>query len=101
MRNTLILVAIAALAFTSIADAKSCKDPTTHKFVKCPAAAAAAAAKPMTMPMVKGKGKDKDVTTASTPVATKTASGAGKAPHCVKGKACGNSCIKMSDVCHK
>jgi hypothetical protein len=23
------------------------------------------------------------------------------APHCVKGKACGNSCIKATDVCHK
>jgi hypothetical protein len=22
------------------------------------------------------------------------------APHCVKGKACGNTCIKATDVCH-
>jgi hypothetical protein len=24
-----------------------------------------------------------------------------KVKHCVKGKACGNSCIKATDVCHK
>ena len=26
---------------------------------------------------------------------------AGPAKHCVKGKACGNTCIKATDVCHK
>jgi hypothetical protein len=29
------------------------------------------------------------------------ASAASAAPHCVKGKACGNTCIKATDVCHK
>jgi hypothetical protein len=29
------------------------------------------------------------------------ASAASAAPHCVKGKACGNTCIKVTDVCHK
>lgn len=29
------------------------------------------------------------------------ASAADAAPHCVKGKACGNTCIKATDVCHK
>jgi hypothetical protein len=28
------------------------------------------------------------------------ASAASAAPHCVKGKPCGNSCIKATDVCH-
>ena len=28
------------------------------------------------------------------------ATAAGAAPHCTKGKPCGNSCIKASDVCH-
>jgi hypothetical protein len=42
MRTTLILAAIVALAFTSVAEAKSCKD-ATGKFVKCPTAAVAAA----------------------------------------------------------
>jgi hypothetical protein len=29
------------------------------------------------------------------------ASGGRKTPNCVKGKLCGNSCIKATDVCHK
>lgn len=97
MRKTLILAAIAALAFTSAADAKSCKD-AKGKFIKCPAAAAAPA-KPMASPMVKAKGKGKETTAA--PAMASMASAGKKAPHCVKGKACGNSCIKMTDVCHK
>ena len=28
------------------------------------------------------------------------ASAAQAAPHCTKGKACGNTCIKATDVCH-
>lgn len=40
MRNTLILTAIAALAFASVADAKSCKD-AHGKFIQCPSAVAA------------------------------------------------------------
>ncbi|MEO8926939.1 MAG: hypothetical protein ABI306_07220 [Caulobacteraceae bacterium] len=77
----LILAAVAAFAFTSVADAKPCKD-ATGKFVKCPAAAAAPAA--------------------TAKAATPMASPAVKAPrNCVKGKACGNSCIKATDICHK
>ncbi len=40
MRTTLILAAIAALAFSTVAEAKSCKD-AAGKFTKCPPAAAA------------------------------------------------------------
>ncbi|MGH7025475.1 MAG: hypothetical protein ACREEB_18055 [Caulobacteraceae bacterium] len=40
MRKTLILAAIAALALTSAANAKSCKD-ANGKFITCPSAAAA------------------------------------------------------------
>lgn len=28
------------------------------------------------------------------------ATAASSAPHCTKGKPCGNSCIKATDVCH-
>jgi hypothetical protein len=118
MRNSLVLAAIAALAFTSVADAKSCKD-ASGKFIKCPTAAAAAA--PAKVAVTKtaaktdkcrdSKGHYTKCTTAATtamtpaaPASAKVASSAspsGKAPHCVKGKACGNSCIKATDVCHK
>jgi hypothetical protein len=83
MRNALILAALAALAFTSIAEAKSCKDAKGH-FVKCPTAAAAsamAANEPATAP--------------------KAAAAARGAPHCTKGKPCGKSCIAVDKVCHK
>ena len=125
MRKTLILAAIAALAFTSVADAKSCKD-ASGKFIKCPSVAAAATtAKAMTGAATKSAKanekaakKDAAIAKAASKKATfaaSTASTAGgmataaapmttsgrKAPHCVKGKACGNSCIKMTDVCHK
>ncbi len=79
----LILAAVAAFAFTSVADAKSCKDPATGKFVKCPVAAAAPAA--MAKP--------------ATPMASPAM--AAKPRECKKGKACGNSCIKATDICHK
>ncbi len=80
--RTLILVAVAAMAFSSAAAAKSCKDPATRKFIKCPAAAAAAPA-------------------AMAKPATPMASHATKPRNCVKGKACGNSCIKATDICRK
>ena len=35
--RVLLLAAFAALAFGSAAAAAPCRDPTTHKFVKCPA----------------------------------------------------------------
>ncbi|MDQ2765104.1 MAG: hypothetical protein M3Y22_16980 [Pseudomonadota bacterium] len=80
MRKTLILAAVAAFALASAADAKSCKDPTTGKFIKCPVAATAPAA----------------TAKAATPVAVPA-----KGPHCVKGKACGASCIAVTKACHK
>jgi hypothetical protein len=40
MRSALILTAIAAVAYASVADAKSCKDAKGH-FAKCSAATAA------------------------------------------------------------
>jgi hypothetical protein len=109
------LAAIAALAFTSVADAKSCKDAKGH-FTKCPAAAAAPAAAPaMAAAQKAARCKDakghftKCPTAAAVPAAPAPTSqmaaasspSTGKAKHCVKGKACGNSCIKMSDVSHK
>ena len=84
MRKTLILTAIAALAFTSVADAKSCRDPATHRFAKCATSTATRAA-PMS---------------AMTP-SQMAAMPAGGAPHCKKGKPCGHSCIAVSKVCHK
>ena len=78
--RTLFLVAVAALAFGSAATAKPCKDATTGKYVKCPAAATAPAATAKTTPA---------------PMASKTA------PRCVKGKVCGHSCIAMSKECRK
>jgi len=86
MRNTLILAAIAALAFTSVADAKACKDKAgpgacrdKHgHFAKCASVAAIPAA----------------------PMAMKTTT-SGKAKVCKKGKPCGNTCISIKDVCHK
>jgi hypothetical protein len=80
----LILAATMAFAFASMADASSCKDPKTGKFIKCPAAAAAPAA---TASSAKSM---------ATPSAT-----AGKKPVCKKGVACGNSCIAVGKVCHK
>jgi hypothetical protein len=73
MRRLIVLAAVLAMA-AGAADAKSCKD-TKGKFTKCPPAAAAISAAPMA---------------------------AGSHPkHCVKGKACGNTCISVKDVCHK
>jgi len=118
MRTTLVLAAIAALAFASAADAKSCKD-AAGKFVKCPAPAAAAAkpalaAKAAPCKDAKGKfvkcgtttaaAKPSVAATASKPAPAaapgKVASTSGS-PHCMKGKPCGKSCIAMDKVCHK
>ena len=73
MRPVLTLAIVVALG-ASGAYAKSCKDPTTGKFITCPAATAPA-------------------TTAPATTATK--------PHCTTGVPCGNSCIAKSKVCHK
>jgi hypothetical protein len=80
----LIVACAFALAAAGAADAKSCKDPKTGKFVTCPAAAAA----PGTA-----------ASAAATPAAATAASGG--APHCKTGKPCGNSCIAKDKVCHK
>ena len=80
-----ILIVVCALALAAgAADAKSCKDPNTGKFVKCPTAAAA----PGTA-----------ASAAATPAAATAASGG--APHCKTGKPCGASCIAKDKVCHK
>jgi len=115
MRNTLILAAIAALAFTSVANAKACKDAKGH-FMKCPAPAAA----PMTPMAAKGKAAPcKDAkghfmkcgpatVTNSMTTTVQHPSGAmssmtttSKTKVCHKGKPCGNTCISMNDTCHK
>jgi hypothetical protein len=76
-----VMFAFALTMIAGAADAKSCKDPTTGKWVKCPAAAA--------------------TTTTTTTTSTAATTSTNKAPHCTKGKPCGNSCIKATDVCHK
>lgn len=86
MRKTMILAAMAGLAFASVADAKSCKDAKGHH-VKCPVATSLAADKTHAL-AVDNKG--------GTLMAT-----SGGSPHCVKGKPCGHSCIAMDKVCHK
>jgi hypothetical protein len=104
-----------------------CQDPTTHKRISCktvPSAASTpmkpiAATKP-TEPaypapakkpsMFAGMMKPKPATapmqspapmTRMAPSTASMASGGRKTPNCVKGKLCGNSCIKATDVCHK
>ena len=72
---TRIMIAALVLALSAgVADAKSCKDPKTGKFIKCPP--------PVTN------------TTSST-------SSSGGAPHCTTGVPCGHSCIAKGKVCHK
>lgn len=118
MRSALIFAAIAALAFTSAADAKSCKD-ATGKFVKCPAEATVKADTKVAKTSAKAAKADAKVAKAASKGAVKAAKAApapapapaapmaaaapaaAHAKNCKKGKACGNSCIKMTDVCHK
>ena len=83
MKRIIMLAAILALA-AGAADAKSCKDPKTGKFVTCPAAASSAPSSLMS-------------SAKPTPGNCK----GGKAPHCTKGKPCGCGCIAVSDTCHK
>ena len=82
-RNLAAFTAFAlVLAIAGGADAAAkCKDPKTGKFIKCPPAAAAPAA--------------------PAGAAAPAAAAAGKPPHCVKGKVCGNACIAVTKVCHK
>jgi hypothetical protein len=88
MKRFLMLAVVLAMV-GGAADAKIiCKDPKTHKFMKCPPAAGPAAPSMSSAP--------------SKPAASSSMMSSSKPPkHCVKGKACGNTCIAMADVCHK
>jgi len=109
MRNTLILAAIAAMAFSSVAEAKACKDAKGH-FTKCDTPAAA----PMMRASNKaGPGTCKDkhghfakcgTVLAIPPMAPRAmnpVSAGAHHPNCKKGKPCGNTCIAQDRVCHK
>ena len=128
MRNVLILAAIAALAFASAADAKSCKD-ASGKFITCPSASAAAtsdkarAATEAKAAKAQAKAAKADAKTAkaadktankksasaaksaaaapAAPAPAATASTTGKVPNCKTGKLCGHACISKDKVCHK
>ncbi len=125
MKRILALAVILALG-SGAAQAKAayCQDPTTHKRISCKAAAAtpapaAAMAAPAAAPAKKPSmfsGMMKPKTTATTspapmqssapmtrtaPSTASMASGGRKPPNCTKGKLCGMSCIKATDVCHK
>jgi len=82
MRSSLVLAALAALAFASSAAAKPCKDAQGH-FVKCPTAMVDSSSPGLTR-------KHDPVTRMETPAA-----------HCTTGKPCGGACIPMDKVCHK
>ena len=89
----------------STAKAAPCKD-AKGKFTKCPAATAeavktgntASPASPET-PHTSAAAAAAKPTPMATPASTTTAAAHPK--NCKKGKACGNTCIAMSDVCHK
>ncbi len=122
---SLITAAMLALSLAGTANAASCKDPTTGKFIKCPAASASATMGGYTLDAkgnchdAKGKmakkslcaGQSASATTTTTAQAnaaggtttttTTTASSSAGGPHCTKGKRCGNTCISVKDVCHK
>ena len=92
MKHVLALAAVLALS-AGAAHAKSCKDPTTHKFIKCSAATA-----PASMPTPSAPAST------SAPMISKAPgqeAQTGGAPHCTKGKVCGHSCIAMTKGCHK
>jgi len=87
MTKTLAIIAALSLALAAgSADAASkCRD-AKGKFIKCPPAAAAPAA---TTP------------TTTTTTTRKSSMASTTTKRCVKGKACGNTCISVKDVCHK
>ncbi len=91
MRVMILAAAIAALAFASTAEAKSCKDAKGH-YTKCPAAAAAPA-KPAAMASAKP--------TMSKTKAGTTFKSSGAPDKCKTGIPCGKSCIPKGKVCHK
>jgi hypothetical protein len=84
MKRTLILAAVLAMAFGSIADAKSCRD-AKGKLTRCPPAGSTLAVD-RGHALAVDRQHDLAVTVA---------------PHCKKGKPCGRSCIAVSKVCHK
>ena len=127
MKRLLALAVVIALgAGAAQAKAAYCQDPTTHKRISCKAAAAtpapaaataakqapAMAAAPAKKPsMFAGMMKPKAAAPAApmqsmtkpAPMTTAQMASPGTkaAPHCIKGKLCGMSCIKATDVCHK
>jgi len=120
MRFIVLSATIAALAFASAADAKSCKDAKGH-FVKCPEPAAAPATPgAKTLPARDAKGhfiKGAAATPAPAPakpsffsrpaappartLATHTPMARTGVPNCKTGVPCGKSCIPRGKVCHK
>lgn len=122
---SLIATAAVALSLAGTANAASCKDPATGKFIKCPAASASTATGGYTLDAkgnchdARGKmakksmcaGQTASATTSTTTApntaggatttTTTTASSSTGGPHCTKGKRCGNACISVKDVCHK
>ena len=106
MKHAVALAIVLALG-AGAAHAKSCTDPTTHKFVKCTAAtapAAPASTAPAKKPsMLSGLMRPKTASSApaQSPAPTSSTIATGGAPHCSKGKVCGHSCIAMDKVCHK
>jgi hypothetical protein len=94
VRNFMI-AAVAALAFASVANAAGA--PGTYSLN---AAGKCMGPAPKTTLATASKCK----APAPAPMAaatTHTAAASTGAKHCVKGKACGNTCIKATDVCHK
>jgi len=79
MRRAIVLAAVFAFSFVASTQAATrCTDPKTHKFITCPAPAPAPAPARVT------------------PASNTTS----HAPHCTKGKVCGNTCIAQTAVCH-
>jgi hypothetical protein len=94
----MILAAVAALAFASTADAKSCKDPKTGKFGACPAAAKATPAKAPSAKTAPAKAAPAKI---SSMAATKPGTPRTTEAKCKTGVPCGKSCIPKGKVCHK
>ena len=126
MKHLLSLSVIIALGAGGVqAKASYCQDPTTHKRISCKTVPAAASAptKPLaaTTPtatvspapakkpsMFAGTMKPKTAPGPAAPTGTPVpmmskAPGqeAKTLPRCVRGKLCGMSCIKATDICHK
>jgi hypothetical protein len=127
MKRLLAFAVVIALgAGAANAKAAYCQDPTTHKRISCKAQAITTESgkslttekgQPITTEtpakkpsMFSGMMKPKPAPTtpmqspaSATPMAptVSTMASGKKAPNCVRGKLCGNSCIKATDICHK